>query len=87
MNQVEAAATAYRQALTLQEALVRDRPDDDRRRNQLARILNNLGRVHQKSGRTDQAAEVLQRALSLGKELVGRHPNDFEYAHVLGRCP
>jgi tetratricopeptide (TPR) repeat protein len=75
-----------REALALWERLAEAHPEVPRYRNNLAVVLNNLGRVYMQLRRGDEAEAVHARALELWEGLAAENPEvvDFQDGLALG---
>lgn len=70
------ALVAYRQAQTILETLVRERPDAEKPRAQLATCHNNAGQVLMRQGKIAEARASHRRAIEIQKSLVEQFPDD-----------
>jgi RNA polymerase sigma factor (sigma-70 family) len=81
LNQAE---VSYRQALDLQEKLVRDFPTVRAYRSDLAGTLGRLGNLQRLSRRVLEAERTLRKALAIQEKLVAEAPDDREQRRELG---
>jgi RNA polymerase sigma factor (sigma-70 family) len=76
---------AYRQALALLEAMVREHPQDAEYRAALARSYLTMGIHLQKRGRTAEAEQLYRRALAILEALVREQPDVIAHRAVFAR--
>jgi tetratricopeptide (TPR) repeat protein len=73
------AEEAFRKALELQEAVVRERPTEPGMRARLAETLNSLGDSLAANGRLNEAEKVCARAAAIWDQLAADYPATHEY--------
>jgi tetratricopeptide (TPR) repeat protein len=78
------ALTAYQQAQTLLQELVRDHPAEPFYRSQLAKTQTNLANLHVEFAQDAEGQRCLQEARTLLEGLVRDHPRVLEYQVDLG---
>jgi serine/threonine-protein kinase len=72
------ARASLEDALGRYEALLGERPDDAALRRGVAAACNNLGALHRRVGRVDEALGFVRRALDVQEELARAYPRDAE---------
>jgi tetratricopeptide (TPR) repeat protein len=77
------AETAYRQALTIQEDVVRRAPANPDYRNVLGRMCRDLGKICMLDRRTEESERAYKRGIDVQTSLARDHPNTSSYQMVL----
>jgi serine/threonine-protein kinase len=79
LGQSTKAEQAYRQAISLLQALADEFPERAELRRDLAAAHNNLSLVLQATGRTQDAVKQFERGQAIRARLVEQHPDVFKY--------
>jgi serine/threonine-protein kinase len=82
-DQMGKAEDAYQRALTIWEALVREQPEEERYRAELARSRLGLGNVCEVTKRLDRARDLFVQSRDARRELHTRHPEMAAYQRDL----
>jgi serine/threonine-protein kinase len=83
MNRPQDAMVAYEKALALYGELVRQEPEVEVHKMNVAGVLNNLGLFLRDHGKEKEAAESWNKAIATFAELVRKHPTVNQYRHAL----
>jgi tetratricopeptide (TPR) repeat protein len=78
------AEAVLRQAVTIQEGLVRDFPQVPVHQNELARALGNLGIVLNRLAKFEASEQVQRRALEIAEKLAADYPDVPRYRDSVG---
>jgi hypothetical protein len=84
LRALASAAGSYRQAIEIQEQLVRAAPLQRSHRRDLAVSYNNLGLTQTRQSQFEDAKRCFQQALNLHEQLVTQNPRDIELCSSLG---
>src|SRR5262249_50577192 len=83
-NRPDGGRDAYRQAIAVEEGLIRERSDETGKyRSTLATSAGELAEVHRLAGRPDEAEAFSLRAMRLYEKLAGECPREAAYQHNL----
>jgi len=85
LHRVEDAEAAFRAAIALREALVRDFPRTQQHRHGLQVVLYNLALLLHNHGRSGEAREAVQRAAAINDELLAESPGSAVFADQAGQ--
>ena len=83
LSQAAEAERSFRQALELQESLVRQNPQDVDLRSDMGGIYNNLGMILEKLQRNKEAADSYRKAVEHQKVAFGQAPEIARYRSFL----
>ncbi len=91
LNRIEGESTAaeqcFQEAIALQERLIDDHPNSIDPRRRLGNSLTNYGILLSQLGRSEEAASILERGITIGERLIALEPDDrvlrFELAQRL----
>jgi len=82
-DQMGHAEAAYQKALTIWDALVREQPEDDRYRAELARSRLGLGNVCEVTKQLDRARDLYEKSRDARRALHARYPEVVAYQRDL----
>ncbi|MEM6473980.1 MAG: tetratricopeptide repeat protein, partial [Planctomycetota bacterium] len=83
-NRMKEALSFYEEAIPQSRQLIEDQPDVPGNKRDLARLYNNLGRLHESQNRISEALGTYRDSRDLRQELVDAYPDSVDFRHGLG---